>query len=119
MRIKFLLNPRNDAIIAETSRISITAHDGKSQLKITDCKEVDLGMYKVVARNGLGQVEHRFRIVRAEIPGVCEPPELIEASGYHMLLKWRPPVDDGGAPILCYHLKVRGKGTLFYVVIDS
>ena len=98
-------------ILGESSRITIKEEGNRSTLSIEKCKEMDLGLYKVVARNITGQAYHKFRLVRGEIPGMCDPPELEQKSGVQILLKWRTPIDDGGAPIECYHLqkKIQGK----------
>ena len=94
----------------KTSRISIINDGNRSFLNISSCEEMDLGLYKVVARNVIGQALHKFRLVRGEIPGMCDPPEIEQVSGVQVLMKWWPPIDDGGAPIECYHLQKRQEG---------
>lgn len=64
-------------------------------------------MYKVVARNKIGQTVAHTRVVEGMIP---DPPDAVEASQIsdtEILLTWHPPRCDGNTPIICYSLKYK------------
>ncbi|RXG51343.1 Kalirin [Armadillidium vulgare] len=99
--------------------MAITCKDGRSQLYISQCTEFDVGFYKVVARNCNGQATHRFRLVRGEIPGMSDPPELEKVSGTQVLLKWRTPIEDGGAAIEKYNLQIKPAGEIEWKSVND
>lgn len=101
---------RNDIILGENSRVSIHTANGRSTLAYQECHDYDVGLYKVVARNTLGQATHRFRLVQGHIPGPCDSPDVSEKSDTEVLLHWSPPADDGGSQILCYHVQMKLPG---------
>ena len=68
---------KNDMMVQETNRIKITEdQDGRSILSFNPTKEHDVGSYKVVARNSLGQTVVRTRIVEAFVPSGPDSPEV-------------------------------------------
>nr|XP_053630231.1 obscurin-like [Cherax quadricarinatus] len=102
---------KNEVILGETERISMENVPGRSILKFSECHDFDVGLYKVVARNQMGEASHKFRLVQGHIPGPCDCPVVTEVSDTEALVRWRPPIDDGGSHVLCYHLqkKLHGK----------
>ena len=87
------------------------ANQGTTTLNVKSCTGDDLGIYKVIVRNMLGQAVHRFRLVLGVVPCVCESPEIDQVSDSEVLLKWKAPLgDDGGAPPVCYHLQIKPEG---------
>ncbi|KAK7082959.1 hypothetical protein SK128_020953, partial [Halocaridina rubra] len=95
----------NDLILQENERCIISSVPGQSTLTIEECREVDVGQYKVVARNTYGQVTHRLRLVSGHIPGPCDCPEVPNVSDTEALVRWKPPIVDGGYNIQIYHLQ--------------
>lgn len=68
---------KNDIVVQETKRIKITEdEDGRSILSFTPAKEHDAGIYKVVARNSLGQTVARTRMLIASVPCGPDSPEV-------------------------------------------
>lgn len=103
--IHLLLSYRNDAIIAESHRIKITTDEiGRSHLKLCPALSFDQGMYKVVARNKIGQTVARTRIVVGLTPDEPDSPEAAQVSDTEILLTWKQPKFDGNSPVLCYRL---------------
>lgn len=99
---------RNDTILAETSRIHFeTDEEGRSILKLKPALAFDVGMYKVVARNKIGQTAAYTRIVAGTTPEAPDSPEITQISDTEMLLNWHPPKYDGQSPILCYSLQFK------------
>nr|XP_033338378.1 obscurin isoform X2 [Megalopta genalis] len=99
---------KNDIMIQETSRIKVTEdQDGRSILSFNPTKEHDVGSYKVVARNTLGQTVVRCRLVEAAVPSGPDSPEVSDLSDSEILLRWKQPKYDGNSPVLCYNLQIR------------
>ncbi|KAK9877930.1 hypothetical protein WA026_020153 [Henosepilachna vigintioctopunctata] len=96
---------KNDAILAESHRIKITTDEvGRSHLKFLPALTFDQGMYKVVARNKIGQTVVRTRIVVGMVPDEPDSPEASQVSDTEILLTWKQPKYDGNSPVLCYRL---------------
>ncbi|XP_044758879.1 obscurin isoform X8 [Coccinella septempunctata] len=96
---------KNDAIIAESHRIKIITDEiGRSHLKLCPALSFDQGMYKVVARNKIGQTVARTRIVVGLTPDEPDSPEAAQVSDTEILLTWKQPKFDGNSPVLCYRL---------------
>lgn len=53
---------RNDLVITENNRVKILEDaEGRSVLRFDPASNVDVGIYKVVARNKVGQTQARTR----------------------------------------------------------
>lgn len=99
---------RNDAIVAESHRIKIyTDEVGRSYFKLRPALGFDLGIYKVVARNKIGQTVAYTRIVYGTVPDAPDSPEATKISDTEILLTWKPPKCDGNSPVLCYSLQYK------------
>nr|CAH7742463.1 unnamed protein product [Callosobruchus chinensis] len=99
---------KNDAIIAESHRIKIiTDADGRSIMKFSPALSFDQGMYKVVARNKVGQTIARTRVVIGLVPDEPDSPEAKEVSDTEILLQWKQPKFDGHSPVICYKLEYK------------
>ncbi|XP_076659527.1 obscurin isoform X3 [Halictus rubicundus] len=99
---------KNDIMIQETNRVKVTEDkDGRSILGFNPTKDHDVGSYKVVARNTLGQTVVRCRLVEAVVPSCPDSPEVSELSDTEILLRWKQPKYDGNSPVLCYNLQIR------------
>ncbi|XP_025423040.1 obscurin isoform X6 [Sipha flava] len=99
---------KNDIVLTESHRIKMLEdNDGRSILRLDPATELDLGIYKVVARNKFGQTTARARLVLAHPPGPMEAPIVQEYSDTEILLRWDHPKYDGNSPILCYQLEIR------------
>ncbi|MPC74630.1 Titin [Portunus trituberculatus] len=102
---------KNDiAIAADSQRVTITTKGGRSTLSFSKCKEMDAGLYKVVARNDAGQVTHKFRLIPGHQPGACDTPEITQVGETEMFVKWTAPIDDGGSRVICYMLEMKISG---------
>ncbi|XP_022821456.1 obscurin isoform X5 [Spodoptera litura] len=99
---------KNDMVIAEGQRIKIIEDDeGRSTLKFEPAKHHDIGFYKVVARNKVGQTVARTRIVEATTPDAPDSPSAAEVSDTEVLLRWKQPKYDGNSPVICYSLQYK------------
>ncbi|XP_017890129.1 obscurin isoform X5 [Ceratina calcarata] len=111
---------KNDLMIQETHRIKVTEdQDGRSILSFNPTKEHDVGSYKVVARNTIGQTVVRTRLVEAVVPSGPDSPDLTEVSDTEILLRWKQPKYDGNSPVLCYNLQYKEADTLEWIDVGS
>ncbi|XP_063991062.1 obscurin isoform X5 [Diachasmimorpha longicaudata] len=111
---------KNDLVIQEGKRISIVeATDGRSILSFNPTREYDVGIYKVVARNPVGQTVARTRIVLATVPGIPQAPEVCGISDTEILLRWKAPKDDGNSEILCYNLQYKAGDSIDWIDVAS
>ncbi|XP_020716206.1 obscurin isoform X3 [Ceratitis capitata] len=99
---------KNDMVLSESNRIKIvTDEDGRSILRFDPAVHTDIGIYKAVARNSVGQTVARCRLVVATLPDAPDSPEASAISGNAILLRWKQPKDDGHSPVLCYSLQYK------------
>uniref|UniRef100_A0A2A4JMB9 Hemolin n=1 Tax=Heliothis virescens TaxID=7102 RepID=A0A2A4JMB9_HELVI len=99
---------KNDMVIAEGQRIKIIEdEDGRSTLRFEPAKHHDIGFYKVVARNKVGQTVARTRIVEATTPDAPDSPTAAEVSDTEVLLRWKQPKYDGNSTVICYSLQYK------------
>ncbi|KAF5286087.1 hypothetical protein FQA39_LY16433 [Lamprigera yunnana] len=97
---------KNDAIVVESARVKITTdEEGRMHFKLCPALGFDLGTYRIVARNKVGQTVVRTRIVYGTIPDAPDSPEATQISDTEILLTWKPPKLDGNASVLCYSLE--------------
>lgn len=76
-------------------------------MKLMPALSFDVGMYKVVARNKVGQTVAQTRIVAGTSPDAPDSPEVTQVSDTEALLTWRQPKYDGHSPVLCYNLQFK------------
>ncbi|XP_046810938.1 obscurin isoform X2 [Lucilia cuprina] len=99
---------KNDMVLIENNRIKFhTDEDGRSILRFEPAMQFDVGVYKAVARNKVGQTVARCRVVIATLPDAPDSPEISAASGSEILLRWKQPRDDGHTSVLCYSLEYK------------
>ncbi|XP_034109415.1 obscurin isoform X3 [Drosophila albomicans] len=99
---------KNDMVLSESKRIKITFdEDGRSILRFEPALHFDVGIYKAVARNKVGQTIARCRIVVATLPDAPDSPEVSATSATEILLRWKQPRDDGHSAVLCYSLQYK------------
>lgn len=99
---------KNDMPIAEGQRIKIIEdEEGRSTLRMEPAKHHDIGFYKVVARNKVGQTVARTRIVEATTPDAPDSPTAAEVSDTEVLLRWKQPKYDGNSTVICYSLQYK------------
>ncbi|KAG4067668.1 hypothetical protein HA402_005440 [Bradysia odoriphaga] len=99
---------KNDMVLIENKKIKITTdEDGRSIVKFDPANRYDVGIYKAVARNKIGQTVARARVVCAELPDAPDSPEAMKISDTEVLLKWKQPRSDGHSPVICYSLQYK------------
>ncbi|XP_059224505.1 obscurin isoform X5 [Stomoxys calcitrans] len=109
---------KNDMVLIENSRIKFhTDEDGRSILRFEPAMQFDVGVYKAVARNTVGQTVARCRVVIATLPDAPDSPEISAASATEILLRWKQPRDDGHTSVLCYSLQYKRADTEAWTTI--
>lgn len=99
---------KNDMVIQESKRIKFMSDSqGRSILRLEPAIEFDIGIYKAVARNKIGQTVSRSRVVLAVVPDAPAAPEAVAVSDSEILLRWKQPREDGNCSVLCYCLQYR------------
>ncbi|KAK5640122.1 hypothetical protein RI129_010933 [Pyrocoelia pectoralis] len=99
---------KNDAIVVESARVKIeTDQENRTHFKLRPALGFDVGMYRIVARNKVGQTIARTRIVYGTVPDAPDSPEATQISDDEILLTWKPPKSDGNSHVLCYSLEYK------------
>ncbi|XP_066993450.2 obscurin isoform X6 [Anabrus simplex] len=99
---------KNELVVTESHRIKLFEdEDGRSIVRFSPATHVDVGIYKAVARNKVGQALVRVRVVLASIPSSPDSPEASDVSDTEILLRWKQPKDDGNSPVICYSLQYK------------
>lgn len=99
---------KNDMVLTESKRIKfITEEDGRSVLRFEKACHYDVGIYKAVARNRIGQTVSRCRVLEAQLPDAPDSPDAADISDSEVLLRWKQPRDDGNSSVLCYSLQYK------------
>ncbi|XP_011062355.1 PREDICTED: muscle M-line assembly protein unc-89 isoform X5 [Acromyrmex echinatior] len=107
---------KNDMVIQENNRIKVTEDsDGRSILSFNPTKEHDIGIYKVVARNPIGQTIVRTRVLQATVSCGPDSPEASDVSDTEVLLRWKQPKYDGNSPVLCYNLQYKEGDSIAWI----
>ncbi|XP_044021283.1 obscurin isoform X3 [Aphidius gifuensis] len=107
---------KNDLVIQEGNRINVIEDsDGRSILNFSPARDFDIGIYKVVARNNVGQTVARTRVILATVPGILQAPEVCGISDTEVLLRWKPPKDDGNSEVLCYNLQYKAGDSVEWI----
>ncbi|XP_072755043.1 protein Obscurin isoform X6 [Anoplolepis gracilipes] len=111
---------KNDIVIQENNRIKVTEDaEGRSILSFNPTKEHDIGIYKVVARNPIGQTVVRTRMLLATVPFGPDSPEASDVSDTEVLLRWKQPKYDGNSPVLCYNLQYKEGDSIAWIDVAS
>merc|ERR1712061_78576 len=94
---------KNDLIFMEDSRLSIVnTEDGHSIFTLNPAAPSDACLYKVVARNPLGQTSCSVRVVLGDISGPPDSRSIEAMTDTDILLSWQTPSQLNHAPVICY-----------------
>ncbi|XP_011689401.1 PREDICTED: muscle M-line assembly protein unc-89 isoform X5 [Wasmannia auropunctata] len=111
---------KNEMVIQENNRIKVTEDsDGRSILSFNPTREHDIGIYKVVARNPIGQTIVRTRVLQATVSCGPDSPEASDVSDSEVLLRWKQPKYDGNSPVLCYNLQYKEGDSITWIDVAS
>jgi len=89
--------------ITPDGNIQVNVNDGIAELLVPKVKGSDSGPYTCTLKNALGQETVQMKVVVVDKPDSPEGPlEISEVKADSCVLKWKPPKNDGGAPISNY-----------------
>jgi len=98
---------KNDLIFMDDSRLKIVnTEDGWSHLTLDPAMPSDAGLYKVVARNPIGQSTCSVRVVLGDISGPTDSPQVEAMTDTDILLSWKTPAVLNHSPVLCYKVQM-------------
>ena len=98
---------KNDLIFMDDSRLKIVnTEDGWSHLTLDPAMPSDAGLYKVVARNPIGQTTCSVRVVLGDISGPPDSPQIEAMTDTDILLSWKTPAVLNHSPVLCYKVQM-------------
>merc|ERR1719445_1350029 len=98
---------KNDLIFMDDSRLRVnTTEDGASTLTLDPAMPSDAGLYKVVARNPLGQATATVRVVLGDISTSPESPVVEAMTDTDILISWKTPSALNHTPVTCYKVQM-------------
>ena len=98
---------KNDLIFMDDSRLRIVnTEDGWSHLTLDPAMPSDAGLYKVIARNPLGQTSCAVRVVLGDISGPPDSPNIEAMTDTDILISWQTPSQLNHSPIICYKVQM-------------
>merc|ERR1711997_695053 len=98
---------KNDLIFMDDSRLkTVNTDDGWSHLTLDPAMPSDVGLYKVVARNPLGQIHCTVRVVLGDICGPPDSPNIEAMTDTDILISWKTPSQLNHSPVGCYKVQM-------------
>jgi len=98
---------KNDLIFMDDSRLTVVnTEDGWSHLTLDPAMPSDAGLYKIVARNPLGQTTCNVRVVLGDISGSPDSPNIEAMTDTDILISWQTPALLNHSPIICYKVQM-------------
>lgn len=88
------------------SDCEIIVKDDKVIIKLKKPTRAMSGPYKVTIENAQGSVESPIKINLMTPPTQPQKLELRDLFDTNFCLKWSPPIDDGGAPLIGYKIEI-------------
>lgn len=95
-----------DGKLLGKSDAEIIIKDDKVIIKLKKPTREMSGPYKVTIENGQGFVESPIKLNMMTPPTAPRSLEMKDLFESHFTLKWSPPADDGGSPIVGYKIEV-------------
>merc|ERR1711990_1029671 len=91
----------------DDSRLKIVnTEDGWSHLTLDPAMPSDAGLYKVVARNPIGQSTWAVRVVLGDISGPPDSPSIEAMTDTDILLSWQTPAQLNHSAVIAYKVQM-------------
>merc|ERR1712110_70235 len=93
--------------MGDDSRLKVVnTEDGWSHLTLDPAMPSDAGLYRVVARNPLGQTSCSVRVVLGDISGPPDSPSIEAMTDTDILLSWQTPAQLNHSAVICYKVQM-------------
>ncbi|KAM4746782.1 myosin-binding protein C, slow-type isoform 31-T31 [Rhinophrynus dorsalis] len=101
---------RGDKWITDLSgRIRAESYPDHGLLVIDSAEKEDSGTYRMMVKNEAGESVAHIKIKVVDIPDAPNAPDVTEVGEDWCIMKWDPPLYDGGCPILGYFIERKKK----------
>lgn len=111
---------RNDVPLFDNTRLKITTDFPTTRFRIFDSARADTGTYTIVAKNDNGTDTATLRVEIIDVPSAPEGPlKTEEICKNGCTLRWKPPKDDGGAPVESYTVEKMDMDNMRWVPIGD
>ncbi|XP_073507607.1 myosin-binding protein C, slow-type isoform X31 [Phyllobates terribilis] len=101
---------RGDKWITDLSgRIRAESYPDHGLLVIDSAEKDDTGTYRIMVKNEAGEAVAHIKIKVVDIPDAPLAPDVTEVGEDWCIMKWEPPIYDGGCPILGYFIERKKK----------
>ncbi|XP_075456771.1 myosin-binding protein C, slow-type isoform X17 [Ascaphus truei] len=101
---------RGDKWITDLSgRVRAESYPDHGLLVIDVAEKEDTGTYRMMVKNEAGEAVAHIKIKVVDIPDAPQAPEVTEVGEDWCVMKWDPPLYDGGCPILGYFIERKKK----------
>ncbi|XP_070569686.1 obscurin-like isoform X2 [Ptychodera flava] len=96
-----------------------TDEQGKSFLRIEKSDEDDVGVYRCMAANRLGNVHSTAKVAIADLPDKPSRPRVPLISATEAFVTWKAPHYVGNCPLKAYKLQYRKAGEKHWVLVSD
>lgn len=111
---------RNDIPLYDNDRLRINTEFPNTRFRLMDSKRADTGTYTIIAKNDNGVDKATVRVEILDAPTAPEGPlKVAEICKNACTVYWRPPKDDGGAPVETYTVEKMDLETLRWVPVGE
>lgn len=107
-------------VLFNNDRVKIVNEDYKTNIKVTDAKRNDSGVYQLTAKNINGRDVATVNVTVMDVPTPPEGPlKADNVTKNSLVLRWRPPKDDGGADITHYTVEKQDTENMRWVPVGE
>lgn len=93
----------NGKDIVQSDRVDMAVYNNKVSFDVSSSLRSDAGRYTLTLTNDLGSFSASAQVTVLDKPGPPQPPLNVgNVTKESARISWKPPLDDGGSPILHY-----------------
>uniref|UniRef100_A0A3B4ABM2 Titin n=1 Tax=Periophthalmus magnuspinnatus TaxID=409849 RepID=A0A3B4ABM2_9GOBI len=118
-RPKPVISWKKDGLpLKQTSSVTVLNTATSSKIMIKEASHEHMGKYEITLANSGGTISTDITVVVLDKPG---PPKAIKvdlATKSFMIVTWNEPVNDGGSPVLGYHLERKERTSILWTKMN-